>query len=225
MPPSSSKTAKRRQSQRPEGPAWRTSMYDIIFEADTHSGRWFDISLLIAILASITIISLETVPDFRSDAGLMRLFLRCEWALTILFTIEYILRLVCSRRPLRYAFSFWGIIDLLSVLPSYITAVVGVSSGSFVILRSIRLLRVFRVLKLWRMMNEADELAEAIWRVRNKVIVFLSVVLVAVTISGTLMYHIETVVTGELAVQAGPADEVSENAVESEEPAEPEELA
>ncbi len=166
-------------------------MYEIIFEADDAAGKWFDIGLMLAILTSITVVSLETVPEYRENAAVFRSFEIAEWVLTLLFTAEYVLRLSCVRRPLRYAFSFWGIIDLLSVLPSYLTFFVGASSRSFVILRSIRLLRVFRVLKLWRMMNEADELAIAVWRARNKIIVFLAVVLVAVTISGTLMYHIE----------------------------------
>lgn len=182
-----------RESQRPAAPSWRADLYDIIFEADSPAGRWFDIGLLLAILGSITVVSLETVPEYRDNPSLMRIFFVIEWVLTFLFTIEYGLRLVCSRRPIRYVFSFWGVIDLLSILPSYVTFVLGGSSRSFVILRSVRLLRVFRVLKLWRMMNEADELAASIWRVRNKIIVFLTVVLVAVTISGTLMYHIETI--------------------------------
>ncbi|WP_372725534.1 ion transporter [Novipirellula sp.] len=188
------KTLRRRQSQRPDSPPWRQTMYDIIFEADTPAGRWFDIGLLVAILASILFVALETVPDFREPgyARLLDAFTTAEWFLTILFTIEYALRLLCSRHPLRYAFSFWGIIDLLSVVPSYLTFFVGSSSRSLLTLRSIRLLRVFRVLKLWRMMNEADELSYAIWSARNKIIVFLAVVLVAVTISGALMYHVET---------------------------------
>lgn len=189
MPPAvPSKTERRRLSLRPDSPPWRTQLYDIIFEADTPAGKIFDVALLIAILASITVVSLETVSSLD---WLGPYFEWSEWILTILFTIEFILRLICSRRPLRYVFSFWGIIDLLSILPSYITFFAGGSPRSFVILRSIRLLRVFRVLKLWRMMSEADELAEAIWRVRSKIVVFLTVVLVAVTISGTLMYHIE----------------------------------
>lgn len=184
---------KLRTTQRPDEEGWRRTLYDIIFEADTPAGRWFDIALLIAILASITIVSLETVPDYRGRPGVLLFFASTEWVLTALFTVEYVLRLSCVRSPVRYAFSFWGIIDLLSILPSYITLFIGKSSRSFVILRSIRLLRVFRVLKLWRMMDEADELSSAVWRARNKITVFLVVVLVAVTISGTLMYHIETV--------------------------------
>lgn len=191
------RSQRRRQRLRPDEPGWKQSLYDIIFEADTQSGRWFDIGLLIAILASITIVSLETVPDYESRPNVMAFFNATEWVLTFLFTIEYGLRLCCVRKPLRYAFSFWGVIDLLSILPSYATFFAGQSSRSFVILRSIRLLRVFRVLKLWRMVDEADELGSAIWAARNKIIVFLVVVLVAVTISGTLMFHIEAIQVGE----------------------------
>ena len=193
MPKSPTRKKRQIQIQRPDEEGWRRELYDIIFEADTPPGRWFDIGLLVAILASITIVSLETVPEYKTRPGLMMFFESSEWVLTVLFTIEYLLRLLCVRRPIRYAFSFWGLIDLLSILPTYVTFFVGSSSRSFVILRSVRLLRVFRVLKLWRMMNEADELSSAIWKARNKIIVFVAVVLVAVTISGTLMYHIEAV--------------------------------
>jgi len=205
--------AHRRLVQRPEHPGARQRIYDIIFEADCRAGRAFDIGLLIAIITSIVLVSLETLPAYHQfsslegadagtavvpgyDDGIPMWLITGEWILTILFTIEYVLRLSCVRHPIRYATSFWGIVDLLSILPSYLTLFVDSSARSFSILRSIRLLRVFRVLKLWRMMSQADELYEAIWRSRDKIIVFLSVVLVAVTISGTLMYHIETVMTG-----------------------------
>lgn len=192
MSPNPNRTGRRRESLRPEGNTFKRTVYDIIFEAETRAGRAFDIGLLIAILASITIESLQTVPSYSQQPQLLMYFNTAEWILTILFTIEYVLRLYCVRKSLKYVFSFWGLIDLLSIMPSYITYFIGTSSRSFVIIRSIRLLRVFRVLKLWRMMNEADELAAAIWKVRDKIIVFVAVVLVAVTISGTLMYHIET---------------------------------
>jgi hypothetical protein len=192
MSPNPDRVQRRRESLRPEGKNLRGTIYDIIFEADTPAGRGFDIALLVAILASITIESMQTVPGFTQQPQLLSLFNISEWVLTVLFTIEYALRLYCVRKPLRYVFSFWGLIDVLSIMPSYITYFIGTSSRSFVIIRSIRLLRVFRVLKLWRMMNEADELASAIWKVRDKIIVFVAVVMVAVTISGTLMYHIET---------------------------------
>lgn len=192
MSPNPNRAERRRESLRPEGNTFKGTVYDIIFEAETRAARAFDIGLLIAILASITIESLQTVPSYSQQPQLLMYFNTAEWILTILFTIEYVLRLYCVRKPLKYVFSFWGLIDLLSIMPSYVTYFIGTSSRSFVIIRSIRLLRVFRVLKLWRMMNEADELAAAIWKVRDKIIVFVAVVLVAVTISGTLMYHIET---------------------------------
>lgn len=184
-----SKAQLRRDSQCPEGQGWRRELYDIIFEADSPAGRWFDIGLLIAILASITLVALETVPEYEGWPW----FFVLEFCLTALFTLEYVMRLICVRKPWKYAFSFWGIIDLVSFLPVYATLFVGTSPASFVTLRAVRLLRVFRVLKLWRMMDEADELGAAVWRSRNKIIVFLTVVLVAVTISGTLMFHIESI--------------------------------
>lgn len=183
-----SKARLRREAQRPEHPGWRQRWHDIIFEADTPAGRWFDIALLVAILTSIVLVALETVPEYKPWS---EQFLLAEQLLAVLFAVEYVMRLSTVRRPMKYALSFWGIIDVLSFLPSFITPWLGASSTSFVTLRAIRLLRVFRVLKLWRMMDDADELASAVWRSRNKIIVFLSVVLVAVTLSGTLMYHIE----------------------------------
>lgn len=199
------KAMQRRLVQRPESPGIRQRVYDIIFEADDGAGRAFDIALLVAIVASIVLVSLETLPgyqevemvDGKATIHLPAWLVVAEWFLTILFTLEYIARLACTRHPLKYATSFWGIVDLLSIMPTYATFLTGDSARSFVILRSIRLLRVFRVLKLWRMMSQADELADAIWDSRDKIIVFLSVVLVAVTISGTLMYHIETVMMGD----------------------------
>lgn len=183
-----SKARLRRDAQRPEQPGWRQRWHDIIFEADTPAGRWFDIALLVAILTSIVLVAIETVPEYEAWSDR---FLLAEQCMAGLFAVEYVMRLMTVRRPLKYALSFWGIIDVLSFLPSFITPWLGASSTSLVTLRAVRLLRVFRVLKLWRMMDDADELASAVWRSRNKIVVFLSVVLVAVTLSGTLMYHIE----------------------------------
>ena len=167
-------------------------MHDVIFESDTRAGWIFDVGLLIAILFSVVVVSVETIPSIAERE--MPILGRFEWFLTILFTIEYVARLSCARHPLRYAISFWGIIDLLSILPTYVGLfVTDGSANSFVILRSIRLLRAFRVLKLWRMMRDAEELYQAIWKARHKIIVFLIVVMVAVTISGTLMYFVENV--------------------------------
>jgi voltage-gated potassium channel len=180
-----------RAIHRPAGPPWRVWLHDVIFEADTFAGKLFDLVLLGVILISVGAIALETVPTISVDPGSMRILRGIELACTTFFGIEYVLRLICSRRPLSYVLSFWGVIDLLSFLPSLLTGFDAPSQRSFVILRSIRLLRVFRVLKLMRMISEADELSHAVWNSRDKIIVFLAVVLVAVTISGTLMYHVE----------------------------------
>ncbi|MCA9191778.1 MAG: ion transporter [Planctomycetales bacterium] len=168
---------------------WRDNLYIIIFEADTRAGQLFDIGLLAAIVLSIVVISLETLPDLPSK-WLIWLQL-IESFLTLLFTAEYIARLICSPKPWRYAISFFGIVDLLACLPMYLAYFMDVDSKSLMIVRSIRLLRVFRVLKMMRMLREADVLKEAVWKARDKIYVFLATVLVAVTISGTLMYQVE----------------------------------
>lgn len=177
--------------RRPPGKraAWRDELYRIIFEADTRAGKIFDVILLIAILLSIATICLETVEQFEQDPWKTRLR-QIEWVLTILFTLEYVARLICVEKPWRYATSFFGIIDLVACLPMYL-AIFSLQSHSLMIFRSIRLLRVFRVLKMMRMLKEANTLRDAVWRARDKILVFLCVVLVAVTISGTLMYQIE----------------------------------
>lgn len=184
--------APRRLPQRPTDAGLRQRLYDIIFEAETRSGRAFDIALLILILSSICVIALETVSTLYNDPKYQGWFTRLELMFAVLFGTEYLLRCYCVRKPLRYIFSFWGLVDLLSFLPSLLVGLGSQRQNAFMSLRSIRLLRVFRVLKLWRMMSEADVLATAIWRSRDKIIVFLSVVLVAVTISATLMYHVES---------------------------------
>lgn len=193
-------------TQRPDGPRWRVVMHDVIFESDTPAGWAFDVALLIAILCSVTAVSIETIPAVAArELGMLTAI---EWLLTFLFTIEYVARLVSARHPVRYALSFWGVIDFLSILPTYLVLLMPESQAeSFVILRSIRLLRAFRVLKLWRMMSDADELSHAIWKARHKIVVFLTVVLVAVTISGTMMYFVENVVPNALAEDAPPGQE------------------
>lgn len=164
--------------------AWRNRLYEIIFEADTRAGQLFDIGLLLVILVSVTVVCLETVEDLAQTYGPW--FVYIEWTVTILFTIEYVLRLICVRRPLGYATSFYGIIDVLSFLPTYVGGF-----GSFAIVRSFRLLRVFRVLKLIHLTGESEDLASAVWRARGKIVVFLSVVFITVTIAGTAMYEVE----------------------------------
>ena len=166
----------------------REKIHEIIFEADTGWGLVFDVFLLIAIACSVTLVCLETVDSFKEKYG--QLFFWAEWVFTVLFSIEYILRLYCVQRPVKYATSFFGVIDLLAILPTYIGALF-VNAPNLAVVRAFRLLRVFRVFKLIYFMKEADDLGRAIVRARAKIIVFLGVVVVAITVAGTLMYEIE----------------------------------
>lgn len=166
----------------------RHRIHEIIFEADTALGLIFDVLLLVAILASVIVVCLETVETLADRYG--NLFLIAEWVFTILFTVEYLLRLYCVKRPIRYATSFFGIIDLLAVLPTYI-GLLFLNAPHLAVVRSFRLLRVFRIFKLIHFMREADELGRAVMKARTKIIVFVGVVVVAITVAGTLMYEIE----------------------------------
>ena len=168
--------------------ALKHRIHEIIFEADTAMGLLFDILLLIAILLSVVVVCLETVEPFKTKYG--SLMVKLEWVFTILFTVEYVLRLYCVKRPVKYATSFFGVIDLLAVLPTYLTLLFA-GASSFAVVRSFRLLRVFRIFKLLHFMKESNELGRAIMRARAKIIVFLGVVVVAITVAGTLMYEIE----------------------------------
>ncbi len=172
---------------RPDG-GWRARLYDLIFQSDTRAGRRFDILLVGAILLSILVVVLESVPAIgKQHAGVMRVL---EWAFTLLFTVEYLARLACVRQPLRYATSFYGMVDLLSVLPTYVSLLVP-GSQALLDIRILRLLRVFRIFKLTLYIEEYTRLAEALANSRRKIMVFLSVVLMAVLILGTLMYVVE----------------------------------
>ena len=151
-------------------------------------GLLFDVVLLIAILASVIVVCLETVDSLNEQFG--GWFRALEWFFTVLFTIEYALRLYCVKRPLKYATSFFGIIDFLAILPTYL-GLLFAGSPSLAVVRAFRLLRVFRIFKLVWFLKEADELGRAILRARAKIIVFLGVVVIAITVAGTLMYEIE----------------------------------
>jgi len=169
-------------------PGWRRRMYDVIFEADTPAGRRFDIALVGAILFSILVVVLDSVPRLHRDhAGLLN---GLEWGFTVLFTVEYVARLVCVQRPWRYAGGFYGAIDLLAVLPSYFSLLM---PGAELLLdiRILRLLRVFRIFKLTLYIEEYTRLGEALAASRRKILVFLSVVLMAILILGTVMYVVE----------------------------------
>ncbi|MGB2225281.1 MAG: ion transporter [Polaribacter sp.] len=171
-----------------EKPSWRHRLHEIIYEADTKEGKLFDIVLLIAIIASIVFVMLESVKSF--DEKLYEFLNIAEWIITILFSIEYILRIVAIKKPFRYIFSFYGIIDLLSTLPKYLSFVI-VGSHNLAALRALRLLRVFRILKLTRYVGASNRLIIALRASKAKIAVFLFFVVIICIILGTIMYMVE----------------------------------
>ena len=166
----------------------RTRLHTIIFEADTKLGKRFDIILLIAILLSVLVVMLDSIGPLR--AKYHQLFLTLEWIFTIFFTIEYILRLWVTNKPMKYATSFFGVIDLLAVIPTYISFFIA-GSQSLVIIRALRVLRVFRIFKLGSFLIEGQLIAKAMKESRAKITIFLSFILVLVTIFGSIMYLLE----------------------------------
>lgn len=167
---------------------FKEKLYEIIFEADTRSGKIFDIVLFLAIFASVIVVALETVEYIQLSH--IRLFVSIEWVFTIFFTLEYLARLYCTRKPLKYALSFYGIIDLVSIIPTYI-AFFFAGGASLMFIRSLRLLRVFRVFKLAGFLNESSIIVEALKASRAKISVFMFFVLIVVSIFGSIMYLIE----------------------------------
>jgi len=167
---------------------WRRRLFIIIFGTDTHSGRQFDIVLLYAIILSILVVMLESVNTFREEYGTALRIL--EWVFTVLFTIEYLARIISIGKPWHYITSVFGIIDFLSIIPTYLSLFV--TGGQYLlIIRALRLLRIFRILKLSRYMGEARTLGTALVASRHKITVFMWVVLTIVIIMGTMMYMIE----------------------------------
>jgi voltage-gated potassium channel len=167
---------------------FRAKLYTIIFEADTRTGQLFDRCLIAAILASIAIVIAASVPHLNLRFG--KIFTALEWFFTLLFTLEYALRLYCSRRPLRYALSFYGIVDLVSILPTYF-ALLFPEAHSLIDVRILRLMRVFRIFKLTMYVAEFQTLGHALRASSRKILVFLSVVFMVVLILGTLLYVVE----------------------------------
>ena len=167
---------------------WRLRVYTVIFEAETVAGRRFDVLLILAILVSVGVVMADSVQALSSHYK--PLFSSLEWFFTVFFTLEYIARLVCVRRPLRYATSFFGVIDLLAVLPTYL-ALFFPELYALIDVRVLRLLRVFRVFKLAAYVDEYQSLAMALAASRRKILVFLSTVLMLVLIFGTIMYVVE----------------------------------
>lgn len=172
---------------------WQIKLHEIIFGANTKSGKLFDVALFYVIIASIILVMLESVKSL--DAKFHTLFKVLEWIITILFTIEYITRIITIKAPRKYIFSFYGVVDLLSTIPMYLSFVF-VGSQSLVAFRALRLLRVFRILKLARYMGESTNFVIALKESRAKIAVFLSFVVILCIILGTLMYLIEAPESG-----------------------------
>jgi voltage-gated potassium channel len=167
---------------------WRLTAYTVIFEADTRAGRLFDKWLIAIILASVALVMLGSVAGINATHG--KLINALEWGFTLAFTLEYVARLVCVRHPLRYALSFFGIIDLLALLPTYL-ALLMPELHALIDVRVLRLLRVFRVFKLTAYVHEYQSLGQALAASRRKIMVFLSAVLMIVLVMGTIMYVVE----------------------------------
>ncbi|MBN1360739.1 MAG: ion transporter [Sedimentisphaerales bacterium] len=182
-----------------QGRQWRDILFEVIFEADTPAGKAFDLALIVAILLSVATVMLDSVRSIREQHG--DWLYAGEWLFTILFTIEYILRLLCVGRSLRYAVSFFGIVDLLAVVPTYLSLVI-YGSRYLAVVRVLRVLRVFRVLKLGHHIKEAGVLKQALYASHRKILVFLFVVLTLVVVIGALMYVIEGAENGFTSIPA-----------------------
>lgn len=167
---------------------WKTKLHEVIYEADTKAGKWFDVLLLVFILLSIVLVMLESVKSI--DVKYHQLLYIGEWIVTILFSIEYILRIVSVKKPFKYIFSLFGIIDFLSTIPMYL-AIFITGSQALVTLRALRLLRVFRILKLARYLGASNQLKESLIASRVKIMVFLFGVVISSVIFGTIMYLVE----------------------------------
>ncbi|KAA0256919.1 zinc-ribbon domain-containing protein [Deferribacter autotrophicus] len=166
----------------------REKLHRIIFGTDTFAGKLFDVILIIFILMSVLVVMLDSILQVHSKfAGIFKLL---EWFFTIVFTVEYILRLYVVKRPLKYATSFFGVVDLLSVLPTYLT-IIFATSHYFIVIRILRLLRIFRILKLIQYLNQADALLQALKASRAKILIFLFAVFNLVIILGSIMYVVE----------------------------------
>jgi len=168
---------------------WKEKVHEVIYEADTPAGKLFDVILLLVILLSILLVMLESIESIGTKYA--HILDVAEWVITILFSIEYLARIISVEKPKTYVFSFYGIIDLLSTIPKYISLFV-LGTHSLVALRALRLLRVFRILKLTRFIGESANFGKALKRSRAKIAVFISFVIVLCIILGTVMYLVES---------------------------------
>ena len=167
---------------------WREKLYEIIFESDTPSGKLFDVVLIVCIIVSVIAVILDSVTSIRTRYGYALYIV--EWFFTVVFSIEYILRLLSARRPVKYAVSFFGIIDLLTVIPTYLDLILP-GTRFLLVIRILRVLRIFRVLKLARYVGEMNTLLQALKTSIRKVMVFLLAIVSIVVVLGSMMYLIE----------------------------------
>lgn len=168
---------------------FRARLHEIIFAADTAAGKAFDVALLWCILFSVLLVIFESVETVNNKYSAF--FFYAEWSLTILFTIEYFLRIFCTGRPLKYIFSFYGMVDLLSIIPTYIGVFLSDQVHSLLVIRGLRLLRIFRLFKLARYVNESRVLVNGLRRSLPKIIIFVGAVFTFVIIIATVMYIVE----------------------------------
>lgn len=168
--------------------SWKRRLHEIVYEADTSAGKRFDLAVLTLIIISVTLVMLESVSYI--DILFSKYFYWIEWVVTILFTLEYITRIIAIKKPLKYIFSYYGIIDLLSTIPLYLSLFF-MGTESLITLRALRLLRIFRILKLTRFIGASNLLINSLKASRVKIFVFLFAVFILCIISGTIMYLIE----------------------------------
>lgn len=172
---------------------WRSKLHEIIYEADTPLGKYFDLVLMALIILSVIFVMMESVSWI--DAKYHKLLYVGEWVITIFFTFEYIARVITVKKPFNYIFSFYGIIDFLSTIPLYLSFIL-VGSNYLLTVRALRLLRIFRILKITRYVGESNKLSRALLHSRAKILIFLFAVVIISIIAGTLMYLIEGEVSG-----------------------------
>jgi voltage-gated potassium channel len=168
--------------------SWQEKIHTIVFESSTPAGKAFDVTLLVLIVTSIVVVMLDSISGIHARYG--RVFLVLEWGYTILFTIEFVLRLICIKRPFRYVLSFFGIIDLLSIVPTYI-GLIYAGAQTLLVVRALRLLRVFRIFKLRHYVGEMQFLLAAIKGSIRKISIFMLMVFATVIILGSVMYLVE----------------------------------
>jgi voltage-gated potassium channel len=166
----------------------QAKIHEIIFEADTPAGKAFDVALLVLIILSVIATMLETVTSIEEEYG--ALLITFEWIVTIFFTIEYVLRIYISKKPWSYILSFYGIVDFISIIPTYF-GILNPSTKSLAVIRSLRLFRIFRVLKLAKFLSAYESLNKSLSESKDKILVFLTMVVIIVFIVGSLMYVLE----------------------------------